>query len=71
MAYTHDTTNWAMPPRRTLLGRIGSYFKARKKQHVKRLEYECLLRANDHMLRDIGLTCDDVKDALNRPRRWF
>ena len=49
---------------------------ARNSRQKKRLDRfkliaERELRLNEHMLRDIGLTTDDVKNALTSPRSWF
>ncbi len=71
MAYMNNTTSWAIPPRRSLLKGVIAFLKARPKQRLDRLDYEYLLRADDHMLKDIGLTCDDVKAALHKPTIWL
>ena len=41
-----------------------------KRQGRFKLIAECELRLNDHMLRDIGLTTNDVKRALDASRSW-
>jgi uncharacterized protein YjiS (DUF1127 family) len=69
MAYA--TTDWATPARRPKFGWIKSIFKSRTQDRSDRLDDEHLLRMNEHMLKDIGLTTDDFKEALMKQRRWL
>ena len=68
---THFTANWAMPNTRSIFGWINSIFKPNPQNRKDQLDYEYLLRQNDHLLKDIGLTTDDVKASLMTARRWL
>jgi uncharacterized protein YjiS (DUF1127 family) len=67
----HVSESWAMPARRPIFDRIRSILKSRKQGRNDRLDYEQLLRMSDHMLKDMGLTKDDVRAALMQPRSWL
>jgi uncharacterized protein YjiS (DUF1127 family) len=60
-----------LPARHPLSDRIKAAFKSWHKQRLDRLDYEYLLMKDGHLLEDTGLTADQVKEALNPPKRWL
>ena len=65
------TSDRAVPARRFSLKRLTAMFEIKVRRRQDTLDYEHLLRMDDHMLKDMGLSVDEVKQALLTTRSWL
>jgi len=68
MAYT--TTNAPSFQVASPFKRIAAYLQARPNHQRYRSDYRKLLQMSDHDLADIGITRDNVREALRKPFGW-
>jgi len=71
----HVATKWAASTIQTMFGNLVSAFNSamHRKAHSSDIQLvaEDELRINDHKASELGLSVDDVKRALMKPRHWF
>ena len=66
-----DFATIARPARFPLVGSIAAWVTARRVAHAKTATLQSLLYGPEHLLRDVGITRDDLLGAIEKQRKFW